>query len=83
MRGVLGLATVLALSSCAFAAAYDAEVISGDETSVSVRAGRAANPGPVAQEHCARYGSQAVLAGVQPIGDESVANRSVYVFSCQ
>jgi hypothetical protein len=53
---------------------YAADVISGDQQQVSVKAGNYANPGPIASEHCAKFGRAAVLQD---------ANGGIYRFICQ
>jgi hypothetical protein len=79
------LAVVLAatLGGCAVAAAYDAEIVSGNENEVSVKAGKNANPGPIATSHCAKFGKSAALRVVQPLPDQSVAGLAIYQFACQ
>ena len=80
---LLTVVSATALCACAVGRAYEAEIISGNENHVSVKAGKAANPGPVALQHCAEYGREAVLETVQALPDFSVAQQSVYIFSCQ
>lgn len=53
---------------------YAADMISGDAQQVSVKAGPYANPGPMASEHCAKFGKTAVLQD---------SNGGVYRFMCQ
>lgn len=55
-----------------------AEVVSGTEDAVSVKAGKDANPGPLAEEHCDKFGKEAVLHDV-----ELLLFSSVYRFSCE
>lgn len=53
-------------------------IISGTEVEVTVKASLDSNPGPVAAQHCTRYGRRAALTGADPIGDDI----SVYYFNC-
>ncbi len=63
---MLTLAMIVLVSSCAPLTL--AEIVTGNDATVSVKAGKANNPGPVATKHCAKFGKSAALVGSTPIG---------------
>ena len=73
----------LVVSACAVARTYEAVIISGNENEVAVKAGKGANPGPLATEHCAKHNKDAILERVDSLADYSVSQQSVYMFTCQ
>jgi hypothetical protein len=73
IRSVGAVLSALVLSQCT-PPGYAAELISGDPQQVAIKAGHYANPGPIASEHCAKFGKTAVL---------QEANGSIYKFTCQ
>lgn len=58
------LVAIAILSACesAYPESYAApEIVSATSDEVAIRAGHLRNPGPLAAQHCARYGKEAAL----------------------
>ena len=77
MRTVSVIAMAIAVSGCSVPRASSAEIVSGNKDTVSVKAGRDADPGALAEEHCKKFGKEAVLRDV-----ELLLFSSVYRFTC-
>ena len=72
-RTIGGMLVTLALAECT-PPGYKAEIVTGDPQEVAIKAGPYANPGPMASEHCAKFGRTAVL--------QDTAG-GIYRFTCQ
>jgi len=71
--------TILTVTLLALAACGGAEIITGDRDQVSVKTRRGTNPGPLATEHCRKFGRTAAL---QSTAETGVWTDQVYVFRC-
>ena len=72
--GFILAAGVLLLGACSSLPAYKKEVFLANENQITISAGHYVNPGPMAQEHCAKYGKNAVF---------SAKDKSLWLFECK
>ena len=68
----LGVLFILLIAGCSF----QVETISADQNAIALKSGRAANPGHIAQGHCAQYGRTARLQGID------LVDSRIYYFVC-
>ena len=75
----------LALAACMLVAACGAlaepEIVSGDASQVTIRAGTHMNPGALAEVHCEEHGKSPVLTNVED--PEFYGNESMFFFDCR
>jgi hypothetical protein len=86
MRHLILALVLLSLAGCAIIKkAEEPSIITGSSKAVSIRAGVWANPGPLAESHCARYDKETVLVGQQVLetGSTGSPRSYTYQFSCQ
>ncbi len=76
---------VLALAACVGVAACGAlaepEIISGDASQVTIKAGTHMNPGALAEIHCEDHGKSPVLTNVED--PEFYGKESMFFFECR
>jgi hypothetical protein len=80
------LIAALLLAGCAITTrAEEPSIITGSAEGVSIRAGVWANPGPLAEQHCAKYDKTAALLGQQVLetGSTGAPRSYIYQFACQ
>ena len=62
------------LNACSSLPAYKKEIFLANENEITIRAGHYVNPGPMAAEHCKKYGKEAVF---------SAKDKNLWLFKCK
>jgi hypothetical protein len=81
--GALGI-----LAACGASQAPPPQVLSGDESQVTIAAGLDNSPRPLAEAHCEVYGRRAVVRDAVPVSDNVVRGWAtgqkgfIYTFDC-